>query len=213
MAVPGTPSAFNASTMLCARDSPRFSAADCASGSLDVASPYPVTPTVLFPRLAAKALTSSVAGCDRLEAPSTNTMVADGPPEGAGIDGAETGAGGGGAPAAAGRGGGPAGNAGCSAAAVASVAAAGGDGTGCAGASNGALCTALRGAGAGAGGGPGGGAVTAGMEALAPKLAPAAEGEAAAGWPADAGGGGGAEPTPNKVGDAVGEDGSVSGAD
>jgi hypothetical protein len=85
IAVPGTPSAFSASTICWALDRPRFSAADCAEGSLEVESPYPVTEIVAVPRLAAKAFTSSVAGCDKFDAPSRNTMVADSPAGGAGI--------------------------------------------------------------------------------------------------------------------------------
>jgi hypothetical protein len=77
----------------------------------------------------------------------------------------------------------------------------------------------------GAGDGGAAGAVTAGMEALATgapaEAAPAggvapadeaAEGVAPAGGVAPGGGGGGAVPTPNRFGDAVGEDGSASGA-
>jgi hypothetical protein len=78
------------------------------------------------------------------------------------------------------------------------------------GASRGVLCTALRGAGDGAAGG----AVTAGMEALATGAAgdPLAGDPGAAFEVAPAGGGGGAVPTPNKDGEAVGDDGSASGA-
>lgn len=71
------------------------------------------------------------------------------------------------------------------------------------------LCTALRGAGDGAG------AETAGMEALATFAT--GEAEPVAGAPdwetTPAGGGGGAVPTPKRLGEAVGEDGSASGAD
>jgi hypothetical protein len=84
------------------------------------------------------------------------------------------------------------------------------------GASSGVLCTGLR----GAGDGGAGGAVTAGMEALATGEALAGvpgDPPAAAGWVAvgvtPGGGGGGAVPTPNRFGDAVGDDGSASGAD
>jgi hypothetical protein len=77
------------------------------------------------------------------------------------------------------------------------------------------LCTGLRGA---ADGGVTG-AVTAGIDALAIGVPPeppvAAEGlpfgDGAGVDPG--GGGGGAVPTPNRFGDAVGEDGSASGAD
>jgi hypothetical protein len=110
--LPGTPAAFSASTMDWARDRPRVNADDWASGSLEVESPYPMTEIVPLPRFAAKALTSSVAGCDRLEARSRNTIVADVPAAGAGI-GAGTTCTAGAAGAVAGRGGGPSGNAGC----------------------------------------------------------------------------------------------------
>src|SRR6185437_14830503 len=76
-----------------------------------------------LPRLAAKAFTSSAAGCDSAEEPATKTMVVALLPV-AGAAGTETGAGGGGAPAAAGRGGGPGGRAGCGWALVAGDAAA-----------------------------------------------------------------------------------------
>ena len=73
---------------------------------------------------------------------------------------------------------------------------------------SGALCTEVTGADLGAGGGPsgcgfGGGALAAASEALAP-----------AGWPAavPGGGGGGAVPMPNRLGEAVREDGSANGA-
>ena len=205
-----------------ARDSPRFRAADWASGSLEPESPYPVTEMVPFPRLAAKAFTSSAAGCDRLEARSGNTMVADVPAEGAGIGvGARLAAGAG--PAAAGRGGGATGNAGGGPAGGATAAAggvaivAGGVaraavpwsgvvGVAAVGASSGVLCTGLR----GAGDGGAGGAVAAGIDALATGAA----GELVfAGGVTPGGGGGGAVPTPNRLGDAEGDDGSASGAD
>jgi hypothetical protein len=83
------------------------------------------------------------------------------------------------------------------------------------GGANGALCTALRGAGDGGVAGAGG-AVTAGIEALAtegPGAPDAADGLAAAGGLTPGGGGGGAVPTPNKPGEAEGEDGSARGAD
>ncbi|MDR3530898.1 MAG: hypothetical protein P4L90_10135, partial [Rhodopila sp.] len=73
-----------------------------------------------------------------------------------------------------------------------------------AGASSGALCTALRGA------GDGGGAVTAGIDALATGVPGAPD---AAGVDMEGGGGGGAVPTPNSDGEVLGEDGSASGAD
>jgi hypothetical protein len=79
--------------------------------------------------------------------------------------------------------------------------------------SSGALRTALRGAADGAGGG--GGAVTAGIDALAtgvPGL-PDPAGALAEGALAEGAGGGGAVPTPNRFGEALGEDGSASGAD
>jgi hypothetical protein len=82
------------------------------------------------------------------------------------------------------------------------------------GASSGVLLTALRGAAEGGVAG-GGGAVTAGIDALAtgvpPEPDPAAL--APAGGLAIVGGGGGAVPTPNNDGEAVGEDGSANGAD
>jgi len=157
--LPGTPAAFNASTIDCARESPRLTAADWASGSLETESPNPVTAIVPLPRRAANAFTSSAAGADRLEAPSTKTIVADTPAAGDGIAlGAIAGAGGAGA--AAGRAGGAAGKAGCDPASGTAVtggvavagAADGGvpaGGVAAGGASNGALCTAFRGAGAG----------------------------------------------------------------
>src|SRR5471030_93920 len=130
IALPGTPAAFRASTIDWARDRPRFSAADWAAGSLAAASPYPVTPIGALPRLAAKAFTSSAAGCDRLAVPSRNTIVAAVPAGGTGI-GAGTAAGAGAGPATPGRGGGSAGKAGCGAAgcALASAATAAGPDT------------------------------------------------------------------------------------
>jgi hypothetical protein len=74
------------------------------------------------------------------------------------------------------------------------------------GASSGVLCTAFRGA---ADGGAGG-AVTAGIEALATGVPGEPD---PVGGAADGGGGGGAVPTPNRLGEAVGEEGSASGAD
>lgn len=231
--------------MDCARARPRFSAAACASGSLDVESPYPVTLIVAEPRFAAKAFTSAVAGTDRLEASGVNTIVAEGPDDASGIggDGAGTGAGAGAGPAALGRAGADSGSAGTGPAAAdatcsegadadaACVDGAGVDGAAVdadgAGAASGALRTALR----GAGDGGGGGAVTAGIEALAspdefagpaapdevacpaPPACPAAEAAPDEGGDAITGAGGGAVPTPNRVGDAAGEDGSASGAD
>lgn len=180
---------------------------------------------VSLPRLAAKAFTSSAAGGLRFDASLTNTIVVDTPADGAGIGTGTTGGTGGG-PAAAGRTGGAAGKAGggpadgLPALAVMATAPAGVPafaagvvwaGADCGeGAGSGVLCTTLR----GAGDGGAGGAVTAGMEALAtgaPGDAPAADGgvDSAA---APGGGGGGAVPTPNRLGDAVGEDGSASGA-
>ena len=81
-----------------------------------------------------------------------------------------------------------------------------------AGACSGAASTALRGAadGAAAGAAGAGGAVTAGIDALAtgvPGEPDPVVGEATEG------GGGGAEPTPNRDGEAVGEEGSANGAD
>lgn len=81
------------------------------------------------------------------------------------------------------------------------------------GGASGALCTGRRGAGDGVDGGPlgNGGAEAAGSEALAAGAdAPAA---GAAPPVAEAGGGGGMLPWPNRPGDAAGEDGSVKGAD
>ncbi len=207
---------------------------------------------VPLPRLPANALTSSLAGGDRLDARSRKTIRADGPaPDGGGIGGGASTATGG-SPAAAGRGGGPAGNAGDTPATVvpggllgavpgatsdpgatggfaAAAAAAGAPDVSAAGASSGALCTGLRGAGNGADAPEDapecalGGAVTAGIEALAtgvpagvPPVVPAggpAEPEDPAEAVAPASGGGGAVPTPNRVGEALGEDGSASGAD
>lgn len=71
-----------------------------------------MTEMVALPRFAAKAFTSSAAGCVRFEVCSRNTMLVDAPEGGAGIG---VGAAGvtGGAPAAAGRGGGAAGKSGC----------------------------------------------------------------------------------------------------
>jgi hypothetical protein len=84
-------------------------------------------------------------------------------------------------------------------------------------ASSGALCTALRGAGDGAvaADGAAAGAVTAGMEALATGVPgePVPAAGALARDVVPGGGGGGAVPTPNKVGEAAGEDGSANGAD
>lgn len=170
-----------------------------------------------------------------MDAPSRNTIVADGPTDGAGIDVGATGDGGGGG-ATAGRNGGPLGNGGGVPASA--VAVAGGDGAGAevvdgvvaaggaaggvaagevsaGGGANGVLCTALRGAGDGGVAGAGG-AVTAGIEALAtgvPAEPDAADGLAAAGVLTPGGGGGGAVPTPNRPGEVVGEDGSARGAD
>jgi hypothetical protein len=191
---------------------------------------------VALPRFAAKALTSSEAGSERAEARSGKTMVADEPVEGAGI-GVGVGGIAGGAPAAAGRLGGAAGKAGCWPASAAATDGAGGVAGGivagpvtegpvaagravegvlagggtCVGeGSSGAACTALRGAAAGGVAGAGDGAVTAGIDALATDIP---------GEPASAngftvgGGGGGAVPTPNSDGEAVGEEGSANGAD
>lgn len=164
-----------------------------------------------LPRRAAKALTSSDAGCDRLDVPSTNTIEAEAALAEAGIGFCAAGCDGG-APAAAGRGGAAAGRAGGSAGAAGGVCAVGaGAGAAGAGTVNGALWTALRGAGAGAGAvaDAEGGAVTAGMEALAvPVLADALLLDGAG----PDGGGGGTEPIPNKDGEAEGEDGSANGA-
>jgi hypothetical protein len=76
------------------------------------------------------------------------------------------------------------------------------------------LCTAFRGAGDGGVAGDGGaaGAVTAGIEALATGVPPLPDGAAPAVGVTPGGGGGGAVPTPNNPGEAVGEDGSASGA-
>jgi hypothetical protein len=78
--------------------------------------------------------------------------------------------------------------------------------------SSGVICTGFRGAGDGGAGGAfdggAGGAVTAGIEALATGVPDEAD---FGGGVAPGGGGGGAVPTPNKPGDAVGEDGSASG--
>jgi hypothetical protein len=91
------------------------------------------------------------------------------------------------------------------------------------GGSRSALCTGRRGAGDGAGGG----AVTAGIDAFAvgaPEFEPPTAGPPAAAAPAEvweavpgvaaaeAGAGGGAVPTPNNDGDALGDDGSANGA-
>jgi hypothetical protein len=78
-----------------------------------------------------------------------------------------------------------------------------------AGASSGAVSTAFRGAADGGAAGAGG-AVTAGIDALATDVP--GEADPAVGGAAD-GGGGGAEPTPNRDGEAVGEEGSANGAD
>ena len=138
--------------MDCARDNPSVSAADCAPGSLDMESPYPVTLMVPLPRLAANALTSSLAGCDRLVVCSENTIVADVLAAGGGI-GAGTTAAAGAAPAIPGRGGAPSGNAGNGPdAAPFGLGAPSERAATAGGASSGALCTAFRGAGAGGGG-------------------------------------------------------------
>jgi hypothetical protein len=79
------------------------------------------------------------------------------------------------------------------------------------GASSGVLCTALRGAGEGGVAGCGG-EVTAGIDALATAVTVAGA-PAAVGGLTPGGGGGGAVPTPNRPGDAVGDEGSASGAD
>jgi hypothetical protein len=79
-----------------------------------------------------------------------------------------------------------------------------------AGASSGAVSTAFRGAADGGAAGAGG-AVTAGIDALATDVP--GEPDPVVGGVAEGGGGGGAEPTPNRDGEAVGEEGSASGAD
>jgi hypothetical protein len=81
------------------------------------------------------------------------------------------------------------------------------------GASSAVVSTALRGAadGAAAGAGGAGGAVTAGIDALATGVPDAAD--PVVGGEAEGGGGGGAVPTPNRDGEAVGEEGSANGAD
>ena len=56
-----------------------------------------------------------------------------------------------------------------------------------------------------------GGAVTAGIDALATGVP--GEPDPVVGGVTEGGGGGGAEPTPNRDGEAVGEEGSASGAD
>ena len=66
-----------------------------------------MTEIVPAPRFAAKAFTSSVAGCVNSEATPGNTIVADGRVDGVGIGVGTTGTTGG-VPAIAGRGGGPA---------------------------------------------------------------------------------------------------------
>ena len=205
MAESGTPAAFNASAIDCARDNPRVSAADWASGSLEAASPKPVTAIVPLPRRAANAFTSSVAGCDRLDAFSTNTIVADTRADGAGIGVGTIGATGA-APAAAGRGGALDGNAGGDPASGVPAL-----GVTIEGPSNGALWTGLRGAADGGANGGGGGAVTAGTDALAVgAVAEPATFDPVAELAAN---GGGAVPTPNRAGDALGDEGSANGAD
>jgi hypothetical protein len=82
-------------------------------------------------------------------------------------------------------------------------------GTASAGAASGADCTGRRGAAEGGVAG-GGGAVTAGSDALA---AGAGVPDLPGAWVVvTVGGGGGAVPTPNRDGDALGEDGSARGA-
>lgn len=234
IAFPGTPACLSASATAWARDSPSARAADCVVGSLDGASPKPVTTTAPLPRLPAKAFTSSAAGVERLEEPSTNTMVAVWPEPDVGIGAGIAGGGGGGDPAAAGRAGGAAENAGCAASggtaggavatagggegakagaaawddagAEAELAAAGAVGCAAAGGSRSALCTGRRGAGAGAGG-----AVTAGSDAFAVVGPGPGFAVAAVSCAIGAGPGGGAVPTPNRDGDALGDDGSANG--
>ena len=242
----GTPAARSTVTIDCARDRPRFTAADCASGSLDAESPYPMTEIVPLPRLAANAFTSSAAGGDRFDASLRNTIVAEAPADGVGIGFGAGAAGAGGGPATAGRAGGAAGTAGGGPAGDAAVGSAagglparavlaGGDAGGTdaveagaveldgaeldgGSAASGALCTGLRGAADGAEAG----ALTAGIDALRAGVPDAAgepglagdvgPGGVAPGDVAPGGGGGGAVPIPNRLGDAVGDDGSASGA-
>lgn len=191
-----------------------------------------MTEIVPFPRLTANAFISADAGCERFDSRSRKTIVAvgppggppegptDEPPDGPGIGVSATGITCD-APAPDGRGGGPAGSAGNGpdAALPASATGAAPGATGSeaapleaaeppAGASKGSLCTGLR----GAGDGGDAGALTAGMLALATGV-PAAPPPEAPAFNPTFGGGGGAVPTPNRPGEAVGDDGSASGAD
>ena len=170
-----------------------------------------------LPRLAANAFTSSVAGCDRFDVASANTIVADCPLLARASASAATGAGGGARPAARAR------RRSCRQGRRwrgSRRPPRGGSGGGAAGGAVGAApaahsATALRGAGVAActvawrGGGGAGGRRTARSPPASDALAP--EPRRAAGRRLG-GGGGGAVPTPNRRGEAEGEDGSASGA-
>ena len=185
----GTPAAFNTSVTARARVIASPKAEACADGSAATASPYPVTAMVAPFRLAAKAFTASASAGDRLDDPGSNETGVLAPAVGCGAAAIGTTTAGGegtGTGAAAARGGGSAGRAGTS------------------GAAKGVLSTGLRGAGDGGAAGASGGADAAGIVALA------AGGDDAAGVGAFAGGG--SVPAPNNDGDALGDDGSGSGA-
>ena len=219
IALPGTPAAFRASTIDWARDRPRFSAADWASGSLDggvaiagdgdravaalggkglhlvggrLATGWTHPPgtrswPIDRPKAPAWALARPAGRRGRRPRRAASAARPATPASGPGSAAAAAGGGHGGAAAAAG------------------AAARRG------GASSGALCTALRGA------ADGGGGVAVGRRShrrhrRAGHRCPGERGPACRGLAAG-GGGGGAVPTPNSDGEAVGEDGSASGAD